>query len=161
LDTNIIFSYFLKKLFEKKGKQIEARVANFLIISSKNVKYVVSILTKAEIIRKLRSEFSFEKEDIEKAWNDFISEVSPDYTQVSQSVEEIYREIISIVLDIPIKKRVTNLEHLIVAKKNNLIFVTGDREIAEKCRKFYEKIWSYNKLRGFYERRNDLKLQKK
>ena len=156
LDTNIIFSYFLKKFFEKKGKQIETKVVNFLIKSSKNIKYAVSILTKTEIIRILRSEFSFEKEDIEKAWKDFVSEISPEYIPTFQTVEEIYNEIVAIVSTTPIKKRVTNLEHLIIAKKNNLIFVTGDKEIISKCGRFYDKVWSYNRLRKFYAIRNNL-----
>ena len=160
LDTNIIFSYFLKKFAEKKGKQIETRVVNFLINSSKNIKYAVSILVKVEIIRILKSEFGFEKEDIEKAWKDFISEISPDYITAFQTVEEIYNEIVDIVSTTPIKKRVTNLEHLITAKKNDLIFVTGDKEIISKCKGFYDKIWSYNRLRKFYAIRNDLKPQK-
>jgi hypothetical protein len=49
------------------------------------------------------------------------------------------------------KKRVTNLEYLIIVKRNDLTFVTGDKEIIEKCKNFYEKIWSCNNLRGFYE----------
>ncbi len=95
LDTNILFSYFLKKFFEKKGKQIEAKVANFLILSSKTLKYAVSILTKAEIVRKLRSEFGFDKNDVEKAWIDFINDISPDYIPVTQSIEEVMRKLLT------------------------------------------------------------------
>jgi len=119
--------------------------------SSQKVKYVVSVLTKAEIIRKLRSEFNSEEDDIKEMWEDFLSDVSPLYISVTQSLEEIYEEITKIVFKIPIKKRVTNLEHFIIAKKNDLIFVTGDKEIVEKCRAFYEKVWDYKMLRKAYE----------
>jgi len=151
LDTNIIFSYFLKKFSEKKGRKIEAKIANFLMNSSQRVKYVVSALTKAEIVRKLRSEFNSEEDDIKEMWEDFLYDVSPLYISVTQSLDEIYEEITKIVFKIPIKKRVTNLEHLIIAKKNDLIFVTGDKEIVEKCRAFYEKVWDYRTLRRAYE----------
>jgi len=161
LDTNIIFSYFLKKFAERKGKQIEAKVANFLIHSSKKISYAVSILTKAEIMRKLRSEFGLEEDEIINMWKGFILDVSPFYISVSQTLEEIYEEIVNIVAKLPIKRRVTNLEHLIIAKKSDLIFVTGDKEIIEKCRKFYNKIWSYNKLRKYYENMDYLNYQKK
>ncbi|MCC5994600.1 MAG: hypothetical protein LM587_03365 [Candidatus Aenigmarchaeota archaeon] len=55
----------------------------------------------------------------------------------------------------------TNLENLIIAKKSDLVFVTGDKEIIEKCKKFYNKIWSYNKLRKYYENMDYLNYQKK
>jgi truncated hemoglobin YjbI len=58
------------------------------------------------------------------------------------------------------KKRVTNLEHLIIAKKNNLIFVTGDKEIIRKCKRFYEKILDYRTLRKIYKNTNNLNSKK-
>jgi len=88
----------------------------------------------------LKSNFGIDEDVIKEVWNGFLFDVSPSYITVHQSLEEIYEEIISIVSKIPIKKRVTSLEHLIIAKKNSLIFVTGDKEIIEKCKNFYEKI---------------------
>jgi predicted nucleic acid-binding protein len=160
LDTNILFGYFLKKILERKGIYKESKVANFLISSSKKLKYAVSILTKAEIVRKLKSEFNANKKDIEDVWRGFIIEVSPYYIQIPQSVEEIYEEIVNIVFEVPMKKRVTNLEHLIIAKKNNLIFVTGDKEIIRKCKSFYEKILDYRMLRKIYGNTNNLNSKK-
>jgi len=151
LDTNILFGYFVKKALEKRGKPIESKVADFLVVSSKNIKYAVSILTKTEIVRKLRSEYGLNKNIIEEMWNGFVLEISPSYIKVFQSLEEVYKEIINIITEIPMKKRVTNLEHLIIAKKNNLIFVTGDKEIIEKCSVFYDKIIDYKKLRKLYK----------
>jgi uncharacterized protein YbcC (UPF0753/DUF2309 family) len=79
LDTNILFGYSLKKILERKGIYKESKVANFLISSSKKLKYAVSILTKAKIVRKLKSEFNANKKDIEDVWRGFIIEVSPYY----------------------------------------------------------------------------------
>jgi predicted nucleic acid-binding protein len=161
LDTNILFGYFLKKILERKGIYKESKVTNFLIVSSKKLKYAVSILTKAEVARILKSNFGIDEDAIKEMWNGFLFDVSPSYIAVHQSLEEIYEEIINIVSKIPMKKRVTNLEHLIIAKKNSLIFVTGDKEITEKCKNSYEKIWSYNKLRSYYESKKDLKEEEK
>jgi predicted nucleic-acid-binding protein len=85
LDTNILFGYFVKKALERRGKHIESKVADFLVTSSKNLKYAVSIVTKAEIVRKLKSEFNANKKDIEDTWKDFIHDVSPTYILVRQS----------------------------------------------------------------------------
>ena len=90
LDTNILFSYFLKKILERKGIYKESKVADFLISSSKKLKYAVSILTKAEIVRKLKSEFTLNEIDIKNMWKTFIFEISPLYISVSQSLEEIH-----------------------------------------------------------------------
>jgi predicted nucleic acid-binding protein len=160
LDTNILFGYFLKKILERKGIYKESKVADFLISSSKKLKYAVSILTKAEIVRKLKSEFNANKGDIEDVWRGLTIEVSPSYIQIPQSLEEIYEEIVNIVFEVPMKKRVTNLEHLIIAKKNNLIFVTGDKEIIRKCKRFYEKILDYRTLRKIYKNTNNLNSKK-
>jgi len=151
LDANILFGYFIKKALEKRGKRIESKVADFLVVSSKNLKYAVSILTKAEIVRKLRSEYGLDKNIIEEMWNGFILEISPYYVKVFQSFEEVYEEITKIVSEVPMKKRVTNLEHLIISKKNNLVFVTGDKEILEKSKLFYDKVIEYKRLRKIYE----------
>jgi len=160
LDTNLLFGYFLKKILERKGSYIESKVSDFIIYSSKKLKYAFSILTKAEIVRKLKSEFNASRNDIEDVWKGFIIEVSPSYIQIPQSLEEIYGEIVNIVFEVPMKKRVTNLEHLIIAKKNNLIFVTGDKEIMKKCKDFYKKILDYKMLRKMYENINNLNPKK-
>jgi len=51
------------------------------------------------------------------------------------------------VIKIPIKKRVTNLEHLGIASQFNLTFLTVDKEVLVKCKRFYPKIMSYIDLR--------------
>ncbi|MCC5994601.1 MAG: hypothetical protein LM587_03370 [Candidatus Aenigmarchaeota archaeon] len=104
LDTNIIFSYFLKKFAERKGKQIEAKVANFPFHSSKKMSYAVSILTKAEIMRKLRSEFGLEEDEIINMWKGFILDVSPFYISVSQPLEEIMRKSLTLLSSYQLKE---------------------------------------------------------
>jgi predicted nucleic acid-binding protein len=107
-------------------------------------------LTKVEIVRKIKSEFLLDRTLIEKIWKSFVLDVNCTEIEVNIPVSELYREILEIVSSIPIRKRVTNLEHLIIAKKKNLIFVTGDEEVLEKCKEFYPRIWSYKDLRRFY-----------
>ena len=55
----------------------------------------------------------------------------------------LQREIQKIVSKVKIKRRTTNLEHLVIAKKFGLIFLTGDKEVIEKCKWFYPNVWSY------------------
>lgn len=62
-----------------------------------------------------------------------------------------------IVLEVRIKKRFSNLIHLAICKKNSLWFLTGDKEILEKCKRFYPKIFSYIELKQLTE---DLKTEK-
>ena len=76
LDTNILFGYFLKKILERKGIYKESKVANFLISSSKRLKYAVSILTKAEVARMLKSNFGIDESVIREMWNGFLFDVS-------------------------------------------------------------------------------------
>jgi len=154
LDTNIIFGYFLKKVSELKGEFKSSKVAEFLIESKDKINYNVSILTKVEIVRKLKSEFLLDNTLIEKIWKSFILDVNCTEIEVNINVSELYKEILRIVSSIPIRKRVTNLEHLIIAKKKDLIFVTGDEEVLKKCKEFYPRIWSYKDLRRFYSNLN-------
>jgi hypothetical protein len=154
LDTNIIFGYFLKKVSELKGEVKSSKVAEFLIESKDKINYNVSILTKVEIVRKLKSEFLLDNTLIEKIWKSFILDVKCTEIEVNINVSELYKEILGIVSLIPIRRRVTNLEHLIIANKKDLIFVTGDEEVLEKCKEFYSRIWSYKDLRRFYSNLN-------
>lgn len=149
LDANIIYGYFLAKYKELKGTKRfeEPKVIRFLRKNRNKLEYHISIITKAEILRRLVSELGMEKETGRKLWTSLLDELAITEIKVGKSVDEIYGKIVAIVEETKIKKRVTNLEHLIVAKSSNLIFVTGDEEILKKCKKYYQKIMSYIDLR--------------
>ncbi len=148
LDTNIIYGYFLAKNIElKKGNFKEPKITEFLKNSGENFEYYVSIATRAEITRRLVSELGIDKETSIALWAAFLTEISATEIEVSKPFNEIYHEIMQIVGETAIKRRVTNLEHLIIAKNYEMIFVTGDNEILHKCRKYYSQIISYLQLR--------------
>ena len=150
LDTNIVYGYFLAKNLSVHGKAFKLpSVINFLKGQQTRFEYYVSILMKTEIMRILVSELGLEKAVSRKMWQDFLDEINAREIKVEESLDEIYGEILMIVEETKIKKRVTNLEHLIVAKNSGFIFVTGDNEILEKCKTYHPRVMSYTELRGF------------
>lgn len=148
LDTNIVYGYFLAKSTElKKGVFKEPKIIRFLKDAGDKFEYYVSIATRAEIMRQLVSELGIKKETGRNLWAAFLTDTGTTGIEVSSPFSEIYEEIIKIVEETAIKRRVTNLEHLIIAKSYELIFVTGDSEVLLKCRKYYPDIVSYVQLR--------------
>jgi predicted nucleic acid-binding protein len=153
LDTNIIFGYFLakvKQLRKKTDRFVEPRIVEFLKKNANIFEYFVSTLVKAELFRRLRTELNVGRSDIEKIWLEFVSYLQINEIKTSElSSEYLFEKTLEIVEETPIKKRVTNLQHLIIAKEFNLFFLTGDKEILDKCKKFYERILSYSELRKY------------
>lgn len=148
LDTNIIYGYFLAKSLElRKGISGSSKVIGFLKDSNEKFDYYVSVATRAETIRKLISELGMERETSKRLWVSFLEELNANEMYVTKSFNEVYEEITKIVEETVIKKRVANLEHLIIAKIHDLIFVTGDKEVLDKCKKYYPKIMSCIELR--------------
>jgi len=81
-------------------------------------------------------------------WVDFFKSLECKLVKAEEiDLNSLWEFIRNIVTKVSIKKRVTNLEHLGIASQFGLTFVTGDKEVLEKCRKFYPKIMSYIELR--------------
>lgn len=142
LDTSIIFGYFLAKYKElRKGKQfLEPEVVKFLKEKKERFEYYVSLTTKAEVIRRFMSELGTEREESIKLWQSFLEEIGVVEIEITKPYDEIYEDVVNIVEETKIKRRVTNLEHLVIAKSYGLIFVTGDKEVLKKCKRYYQKI---------------------
>ena len=154
LDTNIIFGYFLAKSKELKGKRVELpKIFRFLYENKDRFEFYISPLTKGEIIRRMRTELNIETNKVKKLWEEFVSVLSVKIIDVSRlNLEKTWKFVIDVVSQVPIKKRFTNLEHLSIAKQLNLYFLTGDKEILRKCKKFYPKILSYVEFRQVFKR---------
>jgi len=152
IDTNIIFDFFLNlsKSFRNEQELELPRKLVFLIgqQEKQNIKLLTSILTQAEISRRLKSEYGFHSKDIEEFWLTFIN-ISG--TDMIEEIEIDWKELLRITTEVPLKKRVTNLQHLMIAKHYNMWFLTGDKEIFGKLKKFYDKIISYTELRKLIE----------
>jgi hypothetical protein len=150
LDTNIIYTYFMQKAKELKyNKKIPLpRVFKFLEENKEKIEFYVSGLTELEIFRKLRTDFGLKEDEIIYLWGGFCNTLFPKQIKGEEiNLTSLWEFIKTIVIRIPIKRRVTNLEHLGIAKQKNLIFVTGDKEVLKKCKAFYPKIMSYIELR--------------
>ena len=144
LDTNIIFGFFNKWILAKrKGTDFkEPEIIRFLK-ETKEIELFVSPLVKAEIGRRLRSEFSATESEANEVWTLFLETLMIKELETAQ----INDEIAEIAFKIPFRKRISNLMHLIICKQYDIWFLTGDKEILTKGKKFYNKIISYVELR--------------
>ena len=151
LDTNIIYGYFYAKALELKGKRKykEPKIIEFLATKLDKIDYFTSTLVKGEVFRRLVTEFGLERKNAEKLWLSLKRYLNFFEIRADIPAEKIWREVLEIVSKVKIKKRLTNLEHLILAEKFNLWFLTGDKEIIEKCKKFYPHILSYVEFRKY------------
>jgi len=150
LDTNIIYTYFMQKAKELKSKRKVPlpKVFKFLRRNKDVLEFYVSKLTEIEILRKLVTELSLNESESTYLWDDFCNSLDCNLVKSEEiNLSLLWNFIRSIVIKIPIKKRVTNLEHLGIASQFNLTFLTGDKEVLVKCKRFYPKIMNYIDLR--------------
>ncbi len=152
LDTNIIFDFFLNLANSAKTNEELAipQKLRFLLEeqNKKKIEIFTSVLVQAEVARRLKSEFGFEADEIDEFWNKFITIANIDNIE---DIEFNWFDLYKITREIPLKKRVTNLQHLLIAKQYNLWFLTGDGEILRKLKGFYDKIIGYPDLRKMSE----------
>lgn len=143
VDTNIIFGFFRNLLLEKrKGKKYtDPAVLKFL--KDNKFELYTSVLVKAEIARRLRTEWGSTKEEVEELWTSLETYINIDVIQTAT----IDSKIVVITLETPFKNRVSNIMHLLIAEQYDLWFLSGDKEIVQKGKKFYEKVISYHELR--------------
>ena|SRR3989344_6844214 len=143
LDANIIYGFFKNIINEeRKGKKFtDPSILKFL--KESKLELYTSVLVKAEIARRLRTEWGCSAEEVIELWNSF-----EDYLN-SKMIETaiIDSQIVDIATKIPMKKRISNMMHLLIAKQYDLWFLTGDKEIIEKCKPAFDKIISYIELR--------------
>ena len=143
LDTNIIFGFFRNLLLEKrKGKKF-TNPAILKFLKENNFELYTSVLVKAEIARRLRTEWGSTKEEVEEFWTSLETYINVDVIQTAT----IGPKIAVITLETPFKNRVSNIMHLLIAEQYDLWFLSVDKEIVQKGKKFYEKVISYHELR--------------
>jgi HSP90 family molecular chaperone len=108
--------------------------------------FVTSFLTKAEIGREMISAFGLNKEEIEHLWKTFIE------TLKCKVIErfEFNMKLADLATSFKMKLRtLINFQHLFIAMKEEVYFVTGDKDIVKIARlnRIYEKILTYIELR--------------
>ncbi len=146
LDTNIVYKLFDK--FAKAVKQGEdlslidlPEVIKFLKKVEDNHKYFVSIITRAEMFRHLHSAQKLSKGECHVVWDFFLRFLKTTEIFVK---EVAFVEISDALARKPAKKTtIINLQHLWVAKKDNLTMLTGDKPLKERFKIFYDKVIDY------------------
>lgn len=146
LDTNIIYGYFFAKVKQLKNRTeifVEPKVIGFLRKNLISLNIFVSVLVKAELYRTLRTEFQLNATEISALWSEFrilldVNEINT--VQIKEEAAEFVKTEI-------FTKGIVNVFHFFVAKNENLYFVSGDKEIVAKGRKFYTKVLSYLELK--------------
>ncbi len=146
LDTNIVYKLF-DKFAEavKNGKDLThielPAVIKFLKEVKDKHRYFVSIITRAEIFRHLHSAQKLSKEECYVVWDFFLG-----FLQVTEIlVKEVdFVEISDALAQKPARKTtIINLQHLWVAKKDNLTMLTGDKPLKERFKVFYDRVIDY------------------
>lgn len=151
LDTNIIYGYFLAKVKQLKRKTTdftEPKTIRFLRENLGKIELFVSVLVKAEIFRRLRTELQMSLEVADNIWTDFRALLKINEIRAATITEEV----VDFVRTQTFKKRISNILHLFIAKSENIYFVSGDKEIVTKGKKFYDKTLSYRELRKLLEK---------
>jgi len=96
----------------KKHEFKVPEVLKFLKDNESNLEFYTSRLTKAEIFRKLRTEWGFEENEIKEMWEKFEA-----YLRIKLLEEvKITEDIETIACLIKFKKRISNLLHVSIAK---------------------------------------------
>ena len=143
LDANIIYGFFKNIINEeRKGKKFtDPSVLKFL--KESELELYTSVLVKAEIARRLRTEWGCSAEEVIELWKKLVEYMK--FEVIKSAV--ITEEVSDIATKIPMKKRISNIMHITIAKQYDLWFLTGDKEIIDKCKPAYDKIISYIELR--------------
>jgi predicted nucleic acid-binding protein len=149
LDTNIILDWFKKNIKNlRKSKPIEITSKLKFLTSRPELQLFVSLITKAEIFRYLKSEWGSPENECENFWIDFFTRYGITELE-SKEIRVDFLDITEICKKINLgRKTLVNLIHLQFAKKNNLTFLTGDKKLEKRLKWYHEKIISYVTLRS-------------
>jgi len=149
LDTNIIHSWFRKFMeSQRRGTSFEEPAILKFIFQVKDNEYIVSDITKAEIIRYLSAEWGASKEECDYYWDRFLRSYVVGYFRVERMDFEEMGQVCQTVKTK--KKTMTNLLHLQAAKNEGLWLLTGEKDLAVKYRTYYDRIITYEDFRKMH-----------
>jgi len=148
LDTNTVMDFFInaaKSLKEKKEIKLPKKY-QFFASQKEYVKFITSVLTKAEIVRELVAAYNMKKEDIEPVWKEFVNALN------CYLIEEfkIDMKLIDVVYLLPMRLRtMVNFQHLFIAMKEDAYLLSGDKDLVRIVRllRIYDKVLTYPELR--------------
>lgn len=148
LDTNTIIDFFINraKAIKKGVELVVPEKINFFIENLDKLEFLTSFLVKAEVVREMLAGRDIEKEEVERAWKEFLNLIECDYVPGFYFDEKLVEICGSLKLKL---RTLMNFQHLFIAISKDVYFVTGDKDIIEKVRqlKIYDKVLSYIELR--------------
>lgn len=148
LDTNMILGWF-KRLMQKERKDREFEIPGVMkfLSSQQNIELVVSNLTRIEVFRYLKSEWDADDNLSKGIWDTFLRSFNVKYIEPDIGSDDL-DSLSELCLGTYTKKKtLTNLLHLQIAKRYNIRFLTGEKELKERYSFFYDKIVTYRELR--------------
>lgn len=132
----------------RKGRKFSIPSILQFISSRRDLQLITSNLTKVEIVRYLVAEWGCKQEFSEDLWERFLRSFDVQYIEVKEFDLD---ELIKLCGRIPTKKKtLVNLLHLQIAKRNKLHFLTGEKKLKEKYKRYYKKVLTYKDLRGLF-----------
>ena len=152
LDTNMIHDYFVNQAIalRKKGDAVLPSKYKFMLTEKDRIEFVTSFITKAEVVRELRSAHGTDAKTIEVIWNDLIDALSCEYIEKFEFDEKL----VDIALKMPLRLRTLfNFMHLFIAMNLDCYIVSGDDDFVQKVKEsmIYQKIINYIELRKLSE----------
>ncbi len=134
LDTNLILDLFLSQARAlKTGTEAQpTKKFEFFVTYSDRFAYVISVLTKAEVVRELISAYSAQPGEVEDLWIESMRRLKAIYVPTFTVTDEL----VSLAYRLRLRLRtLMNLQHLFIAQQENAWFASGDKDIVEKIRK--------------------------
>jgi len=142
LDTNIILPYF-DNLAKNK---LPTKIFKYMYNVKEKHKYFVSNLTKVEIFRHLHT-LGLSLKDCISIWNNSFIKILRAKELFIESVD--FEQISKLVAERPTRRgMIVNIIHLMFAKENNLIVLTGDKPLKDRFKVFYTKVIDYEEFRN-------------
>ena len=141
LDADIIYGFF-KRIVETRKKKEKFRtpqIIKTLEKVSRKHSLFTSVLTKAEIARRMKLEYEMDYKKFEQMWNSLRNLLR---IKVIRKIE-ISDDFPSFVGGQKFRPKINNLIHLYLCKNNNLILLTGDKKLKEDSQKVYNKVLTY------------------
>ncbi len=150
LDTNTILDFFINqaKYFKNKGELKIPEKTKFMLDNLEKFDFVISFLTKAEIMRELVAAHHVDPRRVDRFWADFMESMNnPKYV----SRFEFDEKLVELAGKSKMKLRTMfNFQHLFIAMKEDAYFVSGDKDAIEKIKELgvYNKVLTYIELRS-------------
>jgi len=141
LDTNIILPYF-DNLAKNKPP---TKIFRYLYNVRERHNYFASNLTKVEIFRHLHS-VGLSFKECGAIWNESFIKILRVNELFIEKVD--FEQIARLAAERPTRRgMIVNIIHIMVAKDNNLIVLTGDKPLKERFKVFYTKVIDYEEFR--------------